>query len=85
MELAKDSGMDVQVRPVPIEEVMQDKFDEIAACGTAVVVTPVDKIVYKDRVATLNANVGVIKKLYDRVRSIQNGEEDDRFGWMIEV
>ena len=85
MELAKDSGIDVQVRPVPIEEVMQGKFDEIAACGTAVVVTPVDKIVYKDRVATLSGNVGVIKKLYDRVRSIQNGEEDDRFGWMVEV
>lgn len=85
MDLAKDSGMDVQVRPIPIEEVMQGKFDEIAACGTAVVVTPVDKIVYKDRVATLNANIGAIKKLYDRVRSIQNGEEEDRFGWMIEV
>ena len=85
MELAKDSGMDVQVRPIPIEEVMQGNFDEIAACGTAVVVTPVDKIVYKDRIATLNANIGAIKKLYDRVRSIQNGEEEDRFGWMIEV
>lgn len=87
MELAADSGMDVQVRPVPIDEVMGGKFAEIAACGTAVVVTPVDKIVYKDRVATIGTNtVGPnIKKLYDRVRAIQNGEEDDKMGWMYEV
>ena len=87
MELAANSGMDVQVRPVPIEEVMGGNFAEIAACGTAVVVTPVDKVVYKDRVATIGANtVGPsIKKLYDRVREIQNGEEDDRMGWMYEV
>ncbi len=86
MELAAASGMDVQVRPVGIEEVMQGKFDEIAACGTAVVVTPVDRVVYKDQVATLGTSVGpVIKKLYDRVRSIQNGEEEDKLGWMLEV
>ena len=88
MQLAADEGIEVQQRPVTIEEVMQGKFSEIAACGTAVVVTPVNKIVYKDRVAIISegAEVGpVTRKLYSRVRSIQNGEKEDKFGWMIEV
>jgi len=89
MELAADEGMTVEVRPVPISEVVRGDFDEIAACGTAVVVTPVNKILYKDQLVTIgngDANVGPkIKKLYDRVRSIQNGETVDKFSWMIDV
>ena len=68
---------------------MEGNFNEIAACGTAVVVTPVNKVVYKDRVASIGSPespVGpVMKKLYDRVRSIQKGEEKDKFGWMVDV
>jgi branched-chain amino acid aminotransferase len=34
MELAADEGLDVQVRPIHIDEVAD--FQEVAACGTAV-------------------------------------------------
>ncbi len=89
MELAADEGLDVQRRQVSINEVMQGNFNEIAACGTAVVVTPVNKVVYKDKVVNIGSPenpVGpVMKKLYDRVRSIQKGEEKDKFGWMVDV
>ena len=44
MELATDEGIEVQRRQVTIDEVMNGKFSEIAACGTAVVVTPVSKV-----------------------------------------
>ena len=88
MEIAHDEGIEVQQRQVTIEEVMNGQFSEIAACGTAVVVTPVNKIVYMDKVATISegSEVGpVTRKLYSRVRSIQNGESEDKFGWMVEV
>ena len=88
MELATDEGIEVQRRQVTIEEVMAGQFSEIAACGTAVVVTPVNKIVFLDRVAQISegSTVGpVTRQLYNRVRSIQNGESEDKFGWMIEV
>ena len=42
MQLADDAGFDVQQRDVPIEEL--DEFDEVIACGTAVIVTSVGKI-----------------------------------------
>jgi len=44
MELAFDEGHEVQCRPVLLDELMNGSFDEAAACGTAVVVTPVNKI-----------------------------------------
>jgi branched-chain amino acid aminotransferase len=86
MELAVDEGMEVQVRQIHIDEVMNGKFSEIAACGTAVVVTPINRVSYHDKSMSLAAEVGpVIQKLYKRVRSIQNGEAEDKFGWMFEV
>jgi len=89
MELAADAGMKVEMRPIKINEVMEGNFVEMAACGTAVVVTPVNKVMYKDTVATIgDKSVAVgptLKKLYNRVRSLQQGEEEDKFGWMTEV
>ena len=87
MELAADEGMDVQQRQVTIHEVMAGKFDEIAACGTAVVVTPVNKVMYQNRVANIGTtdSVGpVIKMLYDKVRALQQGDIPDKFGWLLE-
>jgi branched-chain amino acid aminotransferase len=37
-------GWNVERRQIPWKEVMEGGFDEIAACGTAVVITPVDEI-----------------------------------------
>eukprot|EP01041_Mallomonas_annulata_P000093 gene93-126_t len=86
MELAASMGMDVQCRPISIDEV--GSFAEVAACGTAVVVTPVSSITYKNEVIQTNSGhtgVGpVLRKLYDRVRAIQTGDVEDTLGWMVE-
>lgn len=89
MELAADEGMDVQVRPVKVDEIVAGNFQEVAACGTAVVVTPINKVLYKDSLVNIGepgaTTVGpIIKKLYDRVRRIQNGEEHFK-NWMHDV
>ena len=44
MQLAADEGREVQVRKVHVDEVTVGTFDEVGACGTAVVITPVSKI-----------------------------------------
>ena len=87
MTIAEDLGMDVQKRPVHIDELVNGEFSEVAACGTAVVITPVTKVTYKDKVTTVGGpEVGpVLRKLYDNVRAIQNGEIDDKFQWMYTV
>lgn len=43
MQLAEDRGMKVEQRPIPLTEV--GSFKEVAACGTAVVITPIKEIV----------------------------------------
>ena len=90
MELAADMGLEVNVRPIPMAEIKTLK--EVAACGTAVVVTPVNRIVYKDEVIKIGAEGGgeggtgpITAKLYARVRAIQQGEEEDKFGWTVKV
>jgi len=52
MELAKDEGLKVEKRAIPVGEL--ESFREVAACGTAVVVTPVNRIVHKDKVMILS-------------------------------
>lgn len=41
-QLAKDLGMEVEVRPIPEEEL--STFEEAGACGTAAVISPIRKI-----------------------------------------
>jgi branched-chain amino acid aminotransferase len=85
-KIAADMGMKVEVRPVPFEEI--ETFAEIAACGTAVVVTPVCEITRGDRVIKTGDPDGcgpVLQKLYDTVQGIQYGRLPDTHGWCVEV
>ena len=44
--MAKDMGMTVEKRPIPVTEL--SSFDEVGACGTAAVISPIRKIVDPD-------------------------------------
>ncbi len=85
-QLAADLGMKVETRPVPVEEL--STFTEIAACGTAVVVTPVYEITHGETVITIGSpdTCGpVVQKLFDAVQQIQYGEKPDVHGWCVTV
>ncbi len=83
--LAEDMGMQVETRPVPVDELAE--FDEAGACGTAAIISPIGKIAdpENDRIYTFsnNGKAGPIsQKLYDRLLAIQYGDEEDKFGWI---
>ncbi|MDR0348190.1 MAG: branched-chain amino acid aminotransferase [Tannerella sp.] len=85
MQLAKDMGMEVERRAVPLEEL--STFEEAAECGTAAVVTPISKIddldEHKSYVFSTDGNPGAVcEKLYEKLRSIQCGDEPDPYGWV---
>lgn len=51
-----------------------------------------NRIIFKDQIASIvhgnesqDAVGPVLKKLYNRIRSIQNGEEADKFNWLVEL
>ncbi|GHU19764.1 branched chain amino acid aminotransferase [Betaproteobacteria bacterium] len=85
-QIAADLGMKVEVRPVPYDEL--ETFAEIAACGTAVVVTPVCEITRGNKVIKTGDPDGcgpTLQKLYDTVQGIQYGLLPDTHGWCIEL
>ncbi len=84
--VAKQLGMDVQVRPIEYEELRT--FQEVASVGTAVVITPVNEIHRGDDVILVGPREGCgpyLQKLYDAYTSIQWGEADDPYGWRVEI
>jgi branched-chain amino acid aminotransferase len=86
MELARDMGLTVEQRRVEVDEL--STFDEVGACGTAAVISPVGKIfdpssnhVYEYVPAGGEAGK-VCTALYNRLRAIQYGDLEDKFGWI---
>lgn len=83
-QLAKDMGMNVELRHVAIDEL--GDFEEVGACGTAAVISPIGKIVDRDSGKVYDyckdGNPGPIStKLYNKLRGIQEGTEEDVHGW----
>ena len=84
-ELSRAMGMKVEIRPVHIDEI--GDFEEVGACGTAAVITPIKKIVDPDTGHTYeycrDGNPGPFSvKLFNRLTAIQYGDEADPFGWI---
>lgn len=83
-QLAKDMGLNVEQRHIPVEELAE--IDEAAACGTAAVASPVAEIHDLDNdikyVVAKDGKPGpVVIALYNKLRGIQLGEEEDIYGW----
>ena len=83
-QIAEDMGLTVEQRNIPVEEL--PTFDEVGACGTAAVISPIGKIydpvsgetlVYGDGTEAGEMSV----KMYNELRGIQFGEVEDRHGW----
>jgi len=81
--LAEEMGLKVERRKVPYEEL--EEFEEVGACGTAAVISPI-KGVYdadKDKWFKYGENPGEWStKLYNKLRAIQYGDEADKYGWV---
>ena len=87
-QIAKDMGLKVEVRPVPEEELLA--FEEAGACGTAAVISPIERIddleTGKSYVFAKDGKPGpVLTELYNRLRAIQYGDAADDYGWVTIV
>lgn len=86
--LAKDLGMNVEVRPIDIAEL--DTFEEVGACGTAAIIAPIGQIVDIDNDRKYefcpDGKAGVwCTKLYNKLLGIQYGDEPDTHGWITVI
>ena len=83
--LAQDLlGLKVTKRRIKYQEIKD--FEQIAACGTAVVLTPISKVFYNDK-ELFSSDVidDKLIKLYQNIKSIQYGDIEDKFGWNISI
>lgn len=83
-QLAEDMGMEVEQRHIPVEELAE--FDEVGACGTAAVISPIGEIddIDLNRQYKYCADGKPGPKstaLYEKIRGIQLGELPDVHGW----
>ena len=83
-QLAQDMGIEVESRHILLEEL--EDVTEAAACGTAAVASPVAEVddldTGKKYIISKDGNAGPITTaLYNKLRAIQLGEEEDIHGW----
>ncbi len=83
--LATEMGLQVERRPVELEEL--STFEEAGSCGTAAVISPIGSIFDPQTGHTYvynNNEAGPwCRKLYNKLRAIQHGEEPDTHNWNL--
>ncbi|KAL6587775.1 Branched-chain-amino-acid aminotransferase 5, chloroplastic [Orobanche minor] len=85
LDVARSQGFQVEERLVTVDELID--ADEVFCTGTAVVVSPVGSISYRDKRITYgNDGVGrVSQQLYSALTSLQMGLAEDKLGWIVEL
>lgn len=91
IELGKKLGYEVEEKNILIDELLKDikegKCTECFACGTAVIITPVDSLGLRsgEKVSLKFAQGPVSNHLRESLLAIQEGRSEDHFNWRIQV
>ncbi len=90
IDLAKSEGINVEVRPVLVSELVEASkngtLQEIFGAGTAAVVSPISGYSYQDVFYELpKIENSVAIQLKDKLTNIQNKLEEDTFGWTVKI
>ncbi|MDR0881167.1 MAG: branched-chain amino acid aminotransferase [Candidatus Adiutrix sp.] len=90
LTLAKDWGLKVAERPLPIEEIIGAQesglLTEAFGTGTAAVVSPVGRLHYQDQDLVVGGGqtIGPLtQRLYDEITGIQYGLRPDSHDWIF--
>lgn len=84
-QIAIDLGLKVEERPIPEEEL--STFEEAGACGTAAVISPINRIDDVEKGISYQISKDGkpgpwSEKLYTTLRNIQYGIIPDKYGWV---
>ena len=88
MKLASDWGLDVEERPITIDEVIEANssghLEEVFGSGTAAVVSPVGSLSYQGQTIDINGGETgeLAQRLFDVLQDIQYGNVEDPNGWV---
>lgn len=91
IKLAGGLGVEVEERPIAIDEVIAASLDgslkESFATGTAAVISPVGELFYDDTVYTINnGKTGPLAaKFFDELQAIQYGHKEGPYTWTVRI
>lgn len=90
IDLAKSEGINVDVRPVLVNELIEASkngtLKEIFGAGTAAVISPISGFSYKDVYYELpKIENSMALQLKNKLENIQNKLVEDDFGWTVKV
>lgn len=90
IDIAKDEGIDVEVRKITVTELVEaaenGTLKEMFGAGTAAVISPIAGFGYKDKDYDLPVFEDTFAaRLKKRITDIQYNRAEDKFGWRVEV
>ncbi|MFK2819693.1 branched-chain amino acid aminotransferase [Flavobacteriaceae sp. LMIT009] len=90
IEIAKDEGIDVEVRKLTVSEVVEaaknGSLKEMFGAGTAAVISQIAGFGYKDQDFDLPVlEAPYAARLKKRITDIQTNKAEDKFGWRVKV
>ncbi|XP_061336423.1 branched-chain-amino-acid aminotransferase 2, chloroplastic-like isoform X2 [Gastrolobium bilobum] len=84
IQLAGDLGYQVKERKISVKELL--KADEVFCTGTAVGISEVGSVTYKNKRVEFKTGADTVtQKLYDLITGIQNGLMEDKKGWVVKI
>jgi branched-chain amino acid aminotransferase len=90
IDIAKDEGIDVEVRKIRVKEIVEaaqnGSLKELFGAGTAAVISPISGFGYQDQSFDIPDLENSYAKLFKkRITDIQYNRAEDKFGWRYEV
>ena len=91
IEVLKSLGYNVSERLISVDELVtalkEGRLEEAWGTGTAAVVSPIGKLMYRDVEYSINnEKIGELtQRLYDILTGLQWGKIEDNFGWIHEI
>ncbi len=90
LELARSWGMDVEVRPIEVDELIKaiesNSLQEAFGVGTAATIANIEVIGYREIDYTLDlSKTEVSDRMLDELNAIRTGQAEDRFNWNFVV
>ena len=90
IELAKSQGINVEVRPVKVAEIVEaaenGSLKEMFGAGTAAVISPISGFTHKEKAFDLpKMEDSYATKLKKQLTELQANRAEDPFGWRYEV
>jgi len=89
IELIKDRGYKITERPITIDEIIKAEEDgtleEAFGTGTAVAITMIQEIAYKDKIIKVSDENPVAEAILKIFNEIRTGKMEDKFNWMVKI